>query len=269
MIPLTEDKRMLGYGIMLPYPDIFCFSTSRHGGCSTGNYASFNCTSYTGDDALCVQRNCEILSRSMPCPPTELIIPFQVHDTKVAGIGQEYIEASAEERWKMLQGVDALITREPGYCICVSTADCIPILLYDPVNRVVAVVHAGWRGTVNLIVKKTLEEMNRQYGTKGQDIIACIGPGISLDSFEVGEEVYEAFRDKGFDMDAVSRWNSDTSKHHIDLWKSNSILLQGFGVPEGQIELSGICTYIHHEDFFSARRLGIKSGRILSGIMLK
>lgn len=268
MISLTADKRMLGYGIMSPYPNIFCFSTTRHGGCSRGNYASFNCTPYTGDESLHVQRNCEILSHSMPHLPKELIIPVQVHDTKVAVIGCEYMEASDEQRRQLLQGIDALITREAGYCICISTADCIPILLYDRANRAVAAIHAGWRGTVNLIVEEALKEMSRQYGTKGQDIVACIGPGISLDSFEVGEEVYEAFHNKGFDMSAVSRWNKETDKHHIDLWKSNSMVLQQCGVPKEQIEVAGICTYIHHEDFFSARRLGIKSGRILSGIML-
>lgn len=260
---------MLGYGVMTPYPNILCFTTTRTGGFGKGNYASFNCTPYTGDDAECVHRNQDLLCRSLPQPPKELIIPFQTHSTNILIIDENYLQASGEERTEMLQGIDALITREPGYCLCISTADCIPILLYDHRNQVIASAHAGWRGTVNYIAGHTLEKMRALWGTDGKDVVACIGPGISLPSFEVGEEVYEAFRMNGFPMDYISEWKPETHKHHIDLWAANRMQLLDFGVPGEQIETSGICTYMSHEEFFSARRLGIKSGRILSGIMIK
>ena len=268
MISLTEDRRMLGYEALAPYPDISCFVTTRHGGCSRGNYASLNCTPYTGDDAECVRRNQDILCSSLPQRPKELIIPFQTHGIQAFVIDEAYLQASDSERNDMMQGIDALITREPGYCICISTADCIPVLLYDRANRVVAAVHAGWRGTVNYILGHTLEKMRALYGTDSKDIMACIGPGISLPSFEVGDEVYEAFRDNGFQMEYISEWKPETHKYHIDLWAANHLQLLDFGVPGQQIENAGICTYQQHEDFFSARRLGIKSGRILSGIMI-
>lgn len=268
MISLTEDRRMLGYEALAPYSDISCFVTTRHGGCSRGDYGSFNCTPYTGDDAECVRRNQEILCESLPQRPKELIIPFQTHSTKVEVIDGKYLAASPEERAALLQGVDALITRQPGCCICISTADCIPILLYDHAHRAVAAVHAGWRGTVNGILSHTLGKMQQLYGTTGADLIACIGPGISLPAFEVGDEVYEAFREKGFRMDYISEWKPETHKYHLDLWAANRMQLSDFSVPDGQIETAGICTYRQHEDFFSARRLGIKSGRILSGIMI-
>lgn len=269
MIALSEDKRMLGYGVMTPHPGIFCFATTRRGGFGKGNYASFNCTPYTGDDAETVRRNQELLCRSMPQRPKELIIPFQTHGTQILAIDRNYLHATDAERTEMLQGVDALTTCQPGCCLCISTADCIPILLYDPKHRAIAAAHAGWRGTVNYIAGHTLEKMRTLYGTDGKDVIACIGPGISLPSFEVGEEVYDAFRTNGFPMDYISEWKPETHKHHIDLWAANRMQLLDFGVPGEQIETSGICTYISHEEFFSARRLGIKSGRILSGIMIK
>ena len=268
MIPLTKDKRMLGYEVLAPYPDISCFVTTRHGGCSTGNYASYNCTPYTGDDADCVRKNRELLCAALPVRPQELIIPFQTHGTDSLIIDDTYLNATHSERQAMLQGIDALITRMPGCCICISTADCIPVLLYDRQRRIVAAVHAGWRGTVNRILTKTLHRMQSAYGTEGTDVIACIGPGISLDSFEVGDEVYEAFRTENFPMEYISVWKPETHKYHIDLWAANRLQLSDFGVPPRQIENAGICTYRQHEDFFSARRLGIKSGRILSGIML-
>ena len=122
MIPLTKDKRMLGYEVLAPYPDISCFVTTRHGGCSTGNYASFNCTPYTGDDADCVHKNRELLCAALPVRPQELIIPFQTHGTDSLIIDDTYLNATHSERQAMLQGIDALITRMPGCCICISTA---------------------------------------------------------------------------------------------------------------------------------------------------
>lgn len=249
--------------------DVTAFSTTRHGGCSRGNYASLNCTSYTGDDADCVRRNREILCNALPQRPRELVIPFQTHETTALAIGDAYLQASDEERQAMLRGIDVLVTREPGVCICISTADCIPILLYDKQHRTVAAIHAGWRGTVNRIVLRTLERMHALYDTDGRDVSAVIGPGISLPAFEVGEEVYEAFRKQGFPMEYISEWNPATHKHHIDLWAANRLQLQDFGVPPEQVETAGICTYSRYEDFFSARRMGIRSGRILSGIMMK
>lgn len=268
MIALTEDNSLLGYEILASCRDVSCFVTTRHGGCSTGNYASFNCTSYTGDDAAHVRKNREKLCNSLPHPPKELVIPFQTHGTKALIIDRTYIEATAEERRAMLQGIDALITREPGCCLCISTADCIPILLYDRKNAVVAAVHAGWRGTVSRILRRTLDKMRTCYATEGKDVTACIGPGISLSAFEVGDEVYEAFRENGFPMEYISEWEPETHKYHIDLWAANRLQLQDFGIPSAQVETANICTYHRHEEFFSARRLGIQSGRILSGIML-
>lgn len=252
-----------------PASEVIAFSTTRHGGYSQGNYASFNCTPYTGDDAACVRRNRELLCASLPQHPKELVIPFQTHGTQALVIDGTYLKATADERTELLQGIDALMTQESGCCLCISTADCMPVLLYDRRNVAVAAVHAGWRGTVNRILFHTLRKMQARFGTRGEDLIACIGPGISLPAFEVGEEVYEAFRNNGFPMEYISEWKPQTHKHHIDLWAANRLQLQDFGIPEGQVKTAGICTFTRHEDFFSARRLGIRSGRILSGIMIK
>ncbi|MGN1218069.1 MAG: peptidoglycan editing factor PgeF [Phocaeicola sp.] len=262
----SKDKRMLVYGLNESYADIFCFSTTRHGGYSTGQYSSFNCNHYCGDSPENVERNRTLLVEILPGRPKMLIVPHQVHSTVVRTIDIRFLSASEAERKNMLEGVDAVITNLPEVCVCVSTADCIPILCYDVRNKAVAAVHAGWRGTVARIVEKTLTKMQAEYGTRMQDIVAAIGPGISLQSFEVGDEVYQAFSDAGFDMDAISR---RYGKWHIDLWEANRRQLISMGVNPDCIEMSGICTYIENEDFFSARRMGINSGRIISGIMLR
>ena len=104
----------------------------------------------------------------------------------------------------LLRGLVALITNVPGYCVCVTTADCVPVLLYDKKQHVVAAVHAGWKGTVKHIVSNVMDHLNKMFGTQGEDVIACIGPSISLESFEVGDEVYDAFEESGFDMSLIS-----------------------------------------------------------------
>ena len=260
---VSSDTSLLRH--LVCHPEVCAFSTTRHGGVSTGTYASLNCTPYTGDDPQCVSRNQEILLASLPQRPEELIIPWQTHGTRVLPIDDAFLSANEEQRHALLQGIDALTTDRPGICLCISTADCIPILLYDRKHQAIAAVHAGWRGTVNSIVGHALEQMRILYGTDGADVSAAIGPGISLAAFEVGDEVYEAFRLAGFPMDRIAR---KQEKWHIDLPEANRLQLLDFGVPSAAIEACGICTYIHCEDFFSARRLGIRSGRILTGIML-
>ena len=249
---------MLEYGIMEPYSNISCFSTTRYGGCGEGVYATFNCTHYCGDKPEHVSANLEILAAALPERPQVFVIPRQTHTTNVRVV--DNVLAPEE-----LQDVDAVVTHLKDFCLCVSTADCVPILLYDRVKEVIAAIHAGWRGTVGRIVEKTLDVMKSEFGTEGEAVMACIGPSISLESFEVGDEVYAAFEEAGFDMSRIAR---KYEKWHLDLWEANRLQLLAHGVLPEHIEVAGICTYQNHEDFFSARRLGIKSGRILSGIQI-
>ena len=260
-----SNKRMLEYGLNESHSNIFSFSTTRYGGFSNGNYASLNCNDYCGDDLEHVKKNQELLRNLLPGHP-ELIIPHQVHKTVVGVIDETFLQSDEATRKMNLEGVDAIVSDCRGICLCISTADCIPVLCYDTRKQVVAAIHAGWRGTVERIVEKTLLVMEKQYGTSASDVRAVIGPGISLESFEVGDEVYQAFASAHFDMERIAR---KYAKWHIDLWEANRLQLLELGVEEENIELSGVCTYQQHETFFSARRLGIHSGRILSGIMLK
>lgn len=260
---------MLGYTVNEKYPNIYCFSTTRHGGVSQGNYASMNCTQYTGDNIRHIQQNQELLRSRLPQGVQELIIPFQTHSTNVLPIDKNFLRLTPEERTEKLQQTDALITDEPGICICISTADCIPLLLYDTKQQVTAAIHAGWKGTAAKIVPKTIGEMTKQYGTCAADIVACVGPGISVDAYEVGNEVITFFEKAGLDPAQIAVWHRQKKKYHLNLPLANKIQLQDAGVLADNIYDCGICTYQHCEDFFSARRLGIHSGRILSGIIIQ
>ena len=176
-----------------------------------------------------------------------------------------------------LEGVDALITDVPGVAISVRTADCIPVLLYDPVHKAVAAVHDGWRGTVLRLSQKVIAEMHCRYGTNPADLKAVIGPGIGPESFQVGQEVVDAFASAGFPMEQILKDcgpkvstsdNPMAGGLHIDLWKANQWLLEEVGVQASNIQVTGICTYINNDRFYSARREGIKCGRIINCIKM-
>ena len=237
---------------------VTAFSTTRQGGCSTGNYAAFNINGYCGDDIVHIAANKVALCRLLDIECDHLVMPHQVHDCVVRRIDGPQQET--------LEGVDALLTNVPQLCIGVSTADCIPVLLFDPIRRAVGAIHAGWRGTVLRIVQKAVEAMRESYGTEAADLQAVVGPGISLDSFEVGDEVYEQFQVAGFEMEAISRRDE---KWHINLPECNRIQLVESGVLPSHIQMTNICTFQACDRFFSARRLGIQSGRIFTGILLK
>ena len=267
------DNPLRLYPALLEYDlgeHVRAFSTTRQGGVSVGAYASCNVNLYCGDDVQHVQQNRELLCQFLGLPFSHLLMPHQTHHDKICKIDESFFSLSQSEREQRLEGIDALMTDLPDVCVSVSTADCIPVLLYDDVHHAVAAVHAGWRGTVSSIVRKTVERMKEVYHTDVNDVKAVIGPGISLDAFEVGDEVYDAFQSAGFPMLQIAKryvLSEEKTKWHIDLWEANRWELLQSGVPFLHIHLSGICTYSHNDRFFSARRAGIHSGRILNGIM--
>lgn len=254
---------------------VVAFSTTRHGGYSSGQYGEFNINRFCGDDEDAISHNHKALCLLLGIDDDRLLMPHQVHRTDVACIDVSFFTLTPAERKAKLEGIDAVMTNLQGVCIGVSTADCIPILLYDQQKQVVAAVHAGWRGTVQRIVKKAVETMKATYGSSPSDLLAQIGPGISLQSFEVGQEVYDAFAAEGFCMESISHLMPTSQgigngeKWHIDLPVCNRLQLLEAGLQNEQIHTLPVCTYEQHTNYFSARRLGINSGRIFTGIMLK
>ena len=255
---------------------VTAFSTTRHGGVSQGAYATFNANHYCGDRPEDVAQNRTLLCERLAVEQSSLIVPHQTHNTRTMVINRNFLLLPHDVQTAMLEGIDAVCTDQKGVCVCVSTADCIPVLIHDPKHNVVSAVHAGWRGTVKRIVEKNIEVLADTYGTVPSDCRAVIGPGISLTAFEVGDEVYETFRKEGFDMTTIAKRfpalhatsSDDGQRWHIDLPLCNKQQLMECGLSEANIHLSGICTYSQSDDFFSARRLGIKSGRILNGIVM-
>lgn len=261
--------------------DVKAFSTTRHGGVSEGNYASLNINEYCGDSKANTDANRLLLANELGIDANHIIMPHQTHGVESRIIGEEFATLPDGVKKMLLEGVDAVMTNIPGMCIGVSTADCIPVLLYDEEHHAAAAIHAGWRGTQARIVHKAVQEMRMAYQTDPTKLKAVIGPGISLDNFEVGDEVYAAFEQAAFDMSAIAeeriKRNPNAEdpakaferKWHINLPLANLQMLTHNGVDEANIINTGICTFDNTDNYFSARRLGIESGRIYTGIIIR
>lgn len=261
--------------------DVKAFSTTRHGGVSEGNYASLNINEYCGDSKANTDANRLLLANELGIDANHIIMPHQTHGIESRIIGEEFANLPDGVKKMLLEGVDAVMTNIPGMCIGVSTADCIPVLLYDEEHHAAAAIHAGWRGTQARIVHKAVQEMRMAYQTDPTKLKAVIGPGISLDNFEVGDEVYAAFEQAAFDMSAIAeeriKRNPNAEdpakaferKWHINLPLANIQMLTHNGVDEANIINTGICTFDNADNYFSARRLGIESGRIYTGIIIR
>ncbi len=250
------------------FPNIRHFTTTRHGGYSSGAFASFNLGNYSGDTKEYIDANRRIVCDWLGLQPNRLFVPHQVHGIETVVIDCDFLSTGKEQQIVLLEGKDALLTSCKNICIAVSTADCVPVLLYDTGKQVAAAVHAGWRGTCRRIVQSVLRLMTDDYGCHPAEIYAAIGPSIGPDAFEVGNEVYETFHNNGLDMETIAYIHPITGKYHINLWEANLQQLTASGVPRQQIEIAGVCTYQHSDNFFSARKLGIESGRMLTGICM-
>lgn len=244
------------------------FCTTRKGGVSIGSFSSFNLGNYSDDNPIDIFENRQILSRMWYMDIADFIIPHQTHSNNVLVIDEEFMNASSTDKVETLYGVDASITHLKNIFICATTADCVPILLYDKEKQIIAAIHAGWKGIVGGIICNTIDKMKERYGCNPSNIIAAIGPSISQKNYEVGDELITNFNKSGFDVSSASYINQQTNKWHIDLKLIVYNELIRLGVPSKQIETSSLCTYDEPELFFSARRQSIVSGRMLSGIKL-
>jgi polyphenol oxidase len=209
-------------------------------------------------DKDAVRRNRKALAESLGITEQKLVLPSQVHKTNI-------VHVTSRTEKEELMDTDALITSEPGVCIAVMSADCVPILLFDHKNLAVGAVHSGWRGTVARILEKTLFRMKAEFGTRGEDVIAGIGPSVSQDRYEVGEEVMTEVQ-RAFGTASNLMIHLPNNKARLDLWKANTVQLLEFGVSRSAIEISDLCTVKDNQDFFSARKGD--SGRFAAGIML-
>lgn len=250
---------------MAALPGVETFVTTRH--YDDGSDADMGI--YATADVARVETNLARLCNALEIPRGSLLFPQQTHGNAVAVIDEAVLSLAPDERRTVLYGKDALVTALPHVAVAVATADCVPLLLADPVSHAVAAIHAGWRGTVAKIVCETIAVMAERYASCPADLYAAMGPCISAGAYEVGDEVVDRFVQAGFDPEAVVVRPFAGAKAHIDLPAANTALLLQCGVPLQHIQVCGVCTYASCDTFYSVRATGGSTGRFLTGILMR
>ena len=245
------------------------FST-RLGGASKGRFATMNFSYSRKDDPADVLENFTRMADTLGVERDRMVVSYQTHTTNVRRVTRED-EGKGVIRERDYRNVDGLITDIPGITLVTFYADCVPLYLVDPVHHAIGLSHSGWRGTVRRMGQVTMDAMKEAFGTRPEDVTACIGPSICRDCFEVGEEVAEAFAD-AFDpkyRDALYRANAKPGKYQLDLWKANEIIFQEAGVPKEQIHTTNICTMCNSDYLFSHRRVGEERGNLAAFLSIR
>lgn len=234
------------------YPGLVAAESTRHGGVSPEPYHSLNLGKNTADAPENTAENRRRFCAALGFSPERLAWSKQVH-------GAEVLVATTPGG---AEGFDALVTQTPGVFLSVSVADCTPVLVFDPVHGAVAAIHAGWRGAAANIVGKTLHVMAERFGTHGADCLAYVGTCIDECSFEVGAEVAAEFDP------AFKRFDPKRDRFFVDLKKACTAQLLAAGLAAERIEISPYSTVLHGEDYFSHRKSGGVTGRMLAVIGL-
>jgi YfiH family protein len=225
---------------------------TRQGGVSPEPWASLNVGGTVGDEAVRVRENRYRSFAALGRRIDSLFDVWQVHSADAV-----CADAPRDPETPLLQA-DIIFTDKPQVTLYMRFADCVPILFYDPKQRVVGLAHAGWLGTVRGTTSAAVKTMCERYGSRPENILAAIGPSIGVDHYEVGPDVISRVRES-FNSSADRLIQSRAGKTYFDLWSANALQLQEAGVEK--IEVAGLCTACHLDDWFSHRAENGKTGR--------
>jgi hypothetical protein len=245
--------------LLSAYTQIVHTFTTRHGGVSKRPFDSNNLAFHVGDDYRDVIRNQELLAQKIGYDRTRLVHMRQIHSDRIV------IADHSMHDFENPPECDALITDQSGIPLMVMTADCTPVLLFDPVKNVIAVAHAGRAGAVKGIVPKTIQKMRERFASRLEDILVVLGPSIQSCCYEVGEKIAKEVTDDGFGYAVVKR----EARFYLEV---NAIIkkqLEEMGLKKEQLEDLDICNACEHENFFSYRADRQTTGRIAGVLMLK
>lgn len=241
------------------------FST-REGGYSSSPYASLNIGIKTDDCPELIIKNTKKLCEAVGVDFENLVVSDQVHGDVVRVVTEED-KGKGFSRERDYKEVDALITNVRGIPLISYYADCVPLYIVDPVKKVVALAHAGWKGTVLKIGNKVISKMVAEFNSDPKEIIVVIGPSIGLCCYEVDEAVVHKFNTNFTDTSTFA-FPKDNGRFMLDLWMANKIALKEIGVLDRNIEISRLCTGCDTNSFFSYRMEGPFTGRMASIIQL-
>lgn len=220
---------------------LHAFST-RKGGVSKSPYNVLNLCDRCGDKQKSVTINRKRFFRSIGIQTENTAIPEQVHGVHI----------QFAERPGVYSETDGLLTNIPGIFLVVQTADCLPVYLFDPIHNAIGLIHAGWKGTAQKIVSFAVHNLQNHFKTQPEELRAYFGPSIGPCCYEVGVDVSQHFS------------HHVMNKNRLDLWKANRDLLVESGVKTDHIYISGLCTSCYSDWFFSHRKSGGRTGRMMA-----
>jgi len=247
----NQGLRFFQFDLFADQP-LFHVALTRRGGYSKAPFKSLNTGGTVGDDPQAVLKNHEKIYQVFGFDYASRFDVWQVHGSEIVctdsprGIGVPHKKA------------DGILTQNPNVTLFMRFADCVPILLFDPLQKVIGIIHAGWQGTYRRIAQDAVKKMASCYGTKPEMILAGIGPSICQNCYQVGQKVYQAFI-TNLGESSKKYFKDDHHRYYVNLWQANIDLLNEAGVKK--IEASGICTACHLEDWYSHRAEGGRTGR--------
>ena len=246
------------------------FST-RKGGVSKEHLASLNLSFSVEDAKENVLENFRRIGERFGKTPEDFVLSKQSHETKVLKVGTKD-RGKGITKDRDYEGIDALITDEKGTILSCFSADCVPILFYDPIHKTVGACHSGWRGTKGKILQNVVEEMRKHFSSNPAEILIAIGPSICKEQYVVSEDLalsfLEDYPDLGeYTASPIQRISKD--KFQLDLWDLNRRIALDSGIKEEHISISGYCTMENPELFFSHRYSQGKRGLQGAFICLK
>lgn len=244
------------------------FST-RMGGVSEGIYASMNLSYTRGDKEEAVTENFVRFARALEVCPENYVFSDQTHTTNIRVV-TEADRGKGFVRARDYQDIDGLVTNVKGLVLSTFYADCVPLYFVDLKQKAIGLSHSGWKGTVGKIGRKTVETMEREYGSKPEDILVAIAPSICRECYEVSEDVAVEFK-KIFPKEKHGKIMDDkgNGKYQLDLWECNKRILLDAGIRKENLSVTNICTCCNSDLLFSHRASQGKRGNLGAFLMLK
>ncbi len=241
--------------------------TTRMGGKSKGRYATMNMSFTNGDDTAAVMENYKILFSALGLDCNKAVLSHQTHTDNILVVDESYAGNGIVKN-RDYSDIDGLITNCKNLPLVTQYADCVPLLFYDPVKKVVAASHGGWRGTALLIGKKTVEKMTSHFGSDPKDIKVGIAPSICSCCYEVDKPVYEAFKKTGVKNILTAFEENSDGKYMLSLQKANKIIIESAGVKAENIAVTDLCTNCNSHYFHSHRATNGSRGNLAAVIAL-
>jgi len=242
-----SDDSYITFQIFGQFEELVCGFSTRSGGYSKGKFSSLNMGNIKSDNRTDVMNNRRLFFKKLGIEEDTVALPDQIHSTNIS-----VVSSSGN-----IPNTDALVTSKAGLFLGIQTADCFPVFIYCPVKKIAGIIHAGWKGAAQDILINSINLLIKNLGVSSLDLFVSIGPGLQKECFEVRSDVYEKFPLEFLES------HEDSSKRYLNLSGFLKHQLISMNIPAEQIYLSLDCTKCNHEKYFSYRRDGVRSGRML------